>query len=400
MAQIKVVHTYDWHLGKRLYRKDREEEHLLFLNWLVDYLESVNADVLLIAGDVFDSPTPAHSALKNYYDFLKKVNDLGVQTVVISGNHDSQGLIAAPKNLLKDIKTHLFPRLETDLEKNICHLKINGNDLWIKSLPYFRNYELIKLASELEMFDEELVREEVFKNTLKRFFEYWPQEATKNKMLLSHHVFGDYAATGSEHFIGLSGIESVSIDWLRGNTDYAALGHIHKYQALSQEPPAIYTGSPLQMRFSESKQKHISTMIFDEGLASHEKVEIPVFRELVQVKTNSQTYESDIEKKLKNVQGELLPYVEVQMEMLESRTGMVDLVKELCTKLDCELLSFLPILKENDSIEPESIGANELNVVELFKRFYKEKYPESEAVPTYLEQHFKALIDESGDENS
>ena len=141
-------------------------------------------------------------------------------------------------------------------------------------------------------------------------------------------------------------------------------------------------------------------MIFDEGLASHEKVEIPVFRELVQVKTNSQTYESDIEKKLKNVQGELLPYVEVQMEMLESRTGMVDLVKELCTKLDCELLSFLPILKENDSIEPESIGANELNVVELFKRFYKEKYPESEAVPTYLEQHFKALIDESGDENS
>ncbi len=400
MAQIKVVHTSDWHLGKRLYRKDREEEHLLFLNWLVDYLESVNADVLLIAGDIFDSPTPAHSALKNYYDFLKRVNDLGIHTVVISGNHDSQGLIAAPKNLLKDNKTHLFPRLEVELEKNICKLNIKGSELWIKCLPYFRNYELIKLASELDMFDEEMAREEVFKETLKHFLNYWPEGATSNKILLSHHVFGDYAATGSEHFIGLSGIESISTEWLKDNTDYAALGHIHKYQTLCQTPPSIYTGSPIQMRFSESKQKHISLITLEQGELSYEKVEIPVFRELVQVKTNSQNFEIDIEKKLKTIQGELLPYVEVQMEMLESRVGMVDIVKELCSKLNCELLSFLPIMKEKDSVETEAIGANELNVVELFKRFYTEKYPDSESIPTYLEQHFKDLINESSDEDS
>ena len=400
MAQIKVVHTSDWHLGKRLYRKDREEEHLLFLNWLVDYLESVNADVLLIAGDIFDSPTPAHSALKNYYDFLKRVNDLGIHTVVISGNHDSQGLIAAPKNLLKDNKTHLFPRLEVELEKNICKLNIKESELWIKCLPYFRNYELIKLASELDMFDEEMAREEVFKDTLKHFLNYWPEGAKSNKILLSHHVFGDYAATGSEHFIGLSGIESISTEWLKDNTDYAALGHIHKYQTLCQTPPSIYTGSPIQMRFSESKQKHISLIALDQGELSYEKVEIPVFRELVQVKTNSQNFEIDIEKKLKTIQGELLPYVEVQMEMLESRVGMVDIVKELCSKLNCELLSFLPIMKEKDSVETEAIGANELNVVELFKRFYTEKYPDSESIPTYLEQHFKDLINESSDEDS
>ncbi|MCO4755884.1 MAG: exonuclease subunit SbcD, partial [Bacteriovoracaceae bacterium] len=245
-------------MGKRLYRKDREQEHLLFLQWLVGYLKQEQADVLVIAGDIFDSPTPPHSSLKHYYDFLKEVNDLGIHTVVISGNHDSQGLIAAPKNLLKDNKTHLYSRLETELDRNICKLEINEQKLWIKCLPYFRNYELIKLAQELELFDEELPREDIFKKVLKHFFDFWPEgESPSSRMLLSHHVFGDYAATGSEHFIGLSGIESVSIDWLKGNVDYAALGHIHQFQTLSKEPMAVYTGSPIQMRFSERKQKHV-----------------------------------------------------------------------------------------------------------------------------------------------
>ncbi|MCO4755660.1 MAG: hypothetical protein KC478_14355, partial [Bacteriovoracaceae bacterium] len=98
--------------------------------------------------------------------------------------------------------------------------------------------------------------------------------------------------------------------------------------------------------------------------------------------------------------GELTPYVEVQMEMLESSVGMVDIVKQMCTDLECELLSFLPILKETRSEQQETIAANDLNIVELFKKFYKEKYPESDSAPDYLESHFKELLDKSSDEDS
>ncbi|MEX1099715.1 MAG: exonuclease SbcCD subunit D [Bacteriovoracaceae bacterium] len=403
MGQIKVIHTSDWHLGKRLYRKEREAEHALFLKWLEGVLEVEKVDALVLAGDVFDSPTPPHSSLKLYYDFLKRASDLGVHTVIISGNHDSQGLINAPQNILKDKKIHLYSKLQTELSKNICELSINGEKLFIKCLPYFRNFELIKLAQTMDMFQEDQPREEVFKAALKSFLAYWPEKTKGNKMLLAHHVFGEYAATGSEHFISLSGIDSIALSWLNGHFDYTALGHIHQFQSLSKDQNAYYTGSPLQMRFSESKNKYIQKIVFDsDGEAPKlEKVKIPVFRELIPIKTNSNTYIEDIKKALSQTQGQLEPFVEVQIEMLETKTGLVDLVKDMCEERGASLLSFLPVLKEQGQIEEEKNAlASELNIVELFKRFYQEKFPDSEQVPAYLETRFRELLDESSHEDS
>ena len=99
---MKLLHTSDWHLGRMLYtKKERSEEHVLFLQWLLDIIRENQVDVLIIAGDVFDSTSPGNTSLKIYYDFLLKVRNCGCSHVVIvGGNHDSPGLLEAPKEIL------------------------------------------------------------------------------------------------------------------------------------------------------------------------------------------------------------------------------------------------------------------------------------------------------------
>ena len=70
---MKLLHTSDWHLGRALYGRKRYDEYEAFLNWLADYIEREDIDVLLVAGDVFDNSTPSNRAQELYYRFLCRV---------------------------------------------------------------------------------------------------------------------------------------------------------------------------------------------------------------------------------------------------------------------------------------------------------------------------------------
>ncbi|MGL5045184.1 MAG: metallophosphoesterase family protein, partial [Plesiomonas sp.] len=101
--RLKIVHTADWHLGHHLHGYDRCAEHQAFLDWLQATLLREQADVLLVAGDLFDSANPPASAWQMLYRFLahitRKMPHLNV--VMIGGNHDSPSKLDAPHELLR-----------------------------------------------------------------------------------------------------------------------------------------------------------------------------------------------------------------------------------------------------------------------------------------------------------
>jgi exonuclease SbcD len=70
---MKILHTSDWHIGRALYGRKRYEEYEAFLNWLAGFIEDEKIDVLLVAGDIFDSSTPSNRAQELYYRFLCRV---------------------------------------------------------------------------------------------------------------------------------------------------------------------------------------------------------------------------------------------------------------------------------------------------------------------------------------
>ena len=73
-GSYRILHTADWHLGKRLNDQGRDEEHRLFLAWLLNVVREQAVDAIILAGDVFDTANPPQPAVKQYYDFVSDLS--------------------------------------------------------------------------------------------------------------------------------------------------------------------------------------------------------------------------------------------------------------------------------------------------------------------------------------
>jgi len=89
---LKLLHTADWHLGAKLGRHDRIEDHRAALQGLLDVADSERPDLIVHAGDLFDAYRPPYPALRLGVTALQRLAEIA-PTVVISGNHDSQALL-------------------------------------------------------------------------------------------------------------------------------------------------------------------------------------------------------------------------------------------------------------------------------------------------------------------
>ena len=144
---MKVLHTADWHLGQTFYEYDRREEHFHFLEWLKQQIKQHEIDVLLIAGDVFDSPNPSAESQRVYYRFLREVTseNPSLQIVIIAGNHDSAARLEAPNPLLEDMNIIVRGTVrrnaegDIDLQHLIVPLYTEGKvTAYCLAVPYLR----------------------------------------------------------------------------------------------------------------------------------------------------------------------------------------------------------------------------------------------------------------------
>lgn len=391
---LKILHTSDWHLGKKLFKKDRVFEHEQFLDWLIQTIKIHDIDALLIAGDIFDSVNPPNSALKMYYDFLANVAQLGVGTYIISGNHDSSGLIKSAQAILEDKDIKLSTHLEYNITEHCEKIWSKDKSFYIrlKSLPYFRNYEILNWISSQQSLinidhDE---RVNLISNTLKHFFDSWPDDYNDKypSILMAHHLFGNFIEAGSEQALSLSGLDSIPVELIK-NFDYVALGHIHKTQYISKAPVVLYPGSPIPMRFSESNKKAISLLKCSSEKIEHELIDIPNFITLIQLKTNLKDIFKDLEKLILNTSK--TSYLELILEMDKPSSGITDLVREKLLNSNIELLSFCPQFSQDKDNKATLRESQSFNIEDLFKLYYQEKFHSSEVDNELLEEFHNLL---------
>ncbi len=390
---MRVLHTSDWHLGKKIYRESRLEEQADFLKWLLAEIEDQSIDVLIIAGDIFDVPTPPNDAHKLYNDFLNSACKLCHSIIIISGNHDSGDFLKATQTFTEEKNIYIFDKLRPIKKENELKLNINGQVVNFTCLPYFRNIELHQYyQANFEQDKPESWREDSLTHLMQNDYE-------NCKIAISHHAYGNYSATGSEHTLSLAGLDSLSLGIFK-DYDYVALGHIHQYQKLSSKPLSFYTGSPIPMRFSESKQKYYNLLDIKNNQINIEKREIPSFREIIQIKTNSENYIEDINLALTDIDSRRMPFIEVKIKMLSTLAGMSETIKDLCEKHSAKLLNIIPILEYIDEENEENkIDIQKLSPLELFEVYYHSKYPNSE-VNQSLKSKFNELISEIKNEDS
>ena len=105
---MKILHTSDWHIGQKFMGKSREEEHSAFLSWLYETIQNESIDLLIVAGDIFDTGNPPNYALELYYNFLKQLTSIdNLDVIITAGNHDSISTLKAPKQLLEAFNVYV-----------------------------------------------------------------------------------------------------------------------------------------------------------------------------------------------------------------------------------------------------------------------------------------------------
>lgn len=274
---MRIVHTADWHLGHTLNQHSRDAEHAAFLDGLLKLLVALEADALLIAGDVFDSANPPVPAQRQLYDFFARLRrELPrLTTVVIGGNHDSPGRLEAPLALLAPLGVRVLGQLHREhgqlADRHFVPLStLGGVAAWVGAIPFLRPSDL---GSAGEAGARAIYAEAVTQLRARQA----PGQAL---LLMGHcHLAGSQTSEGSERRILVGGAEAWPADLLDfPDVAYVALGHLHLAQAVGGRDHIRYSGSPLPLNFGEINYQHQIVALELEGARLVRQAAIPVPR--------------------------------------------------------------------------------------------------------------------------
>ncbi|SBV91373.1 exonuclease SbcCD subunit D C-terminal domain-containing protein [uncultured Dysgonomonas sp.] len=267
---MKILHTADWHIGQTFFEYDRKAEHLQFLAWLKKQIHDLKVDVLLIAGDVFDSPNPSAESQRMYYRFLREMTaeNHDLQIIIIAGNHDSAARLEAPNPLLEDMNITVrgVVKRNTDGEIDFKHMVIPINKGgYCLAVPYLRQGDY--------------PHAETYAQGVKAMYEAIFEQIKDMKQPII--AMGHLQATGSEisendrsERTVIGGLECISPDSFAKEITYTALGHLHRGQRVSGRENVRYAGSPLPMSFAEKNNKQGVVLI---DIAETTKIERILF---------------------------------------------------------------------------------------------------------------------------
>lgn len=252
---LRLFHTSDWHLGQQFFGHGREFEHQAFLDWLLQRCAQEQPDLLVIAGDVFDTANPPIEAQSMLYRFLIGLHGQcpEMQVVMIAGNHDSGHRIELPQPLLEALHVHAVGRVlyregEMDLDRLLIPVQRKGQRLgWCLALPYLRPAEVTRHG---------LSPMQAYEQLYHQVLEAAQRQCGGEPLVLVHHahVQGGSVSEHSERNLIIGAVEAIPLAWLQG-ADYVALGHLHKAHPLGQ-PQVRYSGSPLPLSMAEQSYVH------------------------------------------------------------------------------------------------------------------------------------------------
>ncbi len=286
---MKILHTSDWHLGRTLYsKKERQNEHSAFLNWLLATIKENAIDVLLIAGDVFDTASPSSSSQKMYYDFLVQVrNSECKNVVVVGGNHDSPSFLNAPRDILAALNVSVIGNATENIEDEIISIEDGDKNpvMIVCAVPFLRERDISRFAEKENYADRsKRINESIKKHyeTIAKLAEKRKKDSKKNLPIVA---MGHLSVVGGkrneddgvrETYIG--NVEAISSDIFPETFDYVALGHYHIPSVIKNH--IRYCGSPIPMGFGEAGQKKCVYIIDFKDEKTIETIEIPNFQRL------------------------------------------------------------------------------------------------------------------------
>jgi len=386
---MKILHTADWHLGKRLDSFSRLEEQVKVMEEIVAIADAANVDLVLVAGDLFDNFNPPVDAVELFYKTLKRLSKNGTRPVIaISGNHDAPGLIDAPDPLAKACGIILIGQPNAliapyELEqfslsrsdKGFIELRLAGYDYPVRIL-------------HTAYANEQRLRENLGENkeeTLNRILaENWQQLAdtycdTDGVNLLMAHLYMNKRGAAiieepeGEKPIKIGNAAMIYSESIPEQIQYTALGHLHGYKNIgTEERPVIYASSPVCYSFGEAgQQKYVSIVELQPGQqARYHSIELQSGRPLYR-KTFDQ---------IDAAEEWLLANPEALVELtLESETFLTAEERKRIYQSHNGIIFLIPKLKSGKIALKEGATVDlDQDIQSLFKDYFRSRHGQQE----------------------
>jgi exonuclease SbcD len=401
---MRILHTADWHFGKTIEGRDRHLEQVSFVEELSEICTDECIDLVLVAGDVFQSPNPSAAAEELFYYAVDRLADHGKRGVVIvAGNHDNPDRLCAASPLAGRLGITLVGLPKEELGPTSPGAgkvyRVNGGQAWLElavpgidhtavvaALPYPSEGRLKEILSQ-SLEDNEL--RQGYNARLTGLFsalnaKYRPDTVN---LAVSHLYVRGGIESDSEHQIQVGGAYAVDPQVFPANVQYIALGHLHRPQYVGGTPaPCRYAGSPLAYSFSETGYaKSVTIVDVQPGQAAVVR-ELPLSsgRPLVRWRATGGLAQV---REWVDAGRDKDAWIEVELEIKQSLA--LDEIQQLRAMHQgfVTIRPVFPVLEDRQGIGPARLNSMPLN--ELFIRFYEQQNggltPDARLVELFLE---------------
>lgn len=384
---MKILHTADWHLGKRLDYVSRLEEQREVLDEICQIADQQQVDLVIVAGDLFDAFNPPVEAVELLYQTLKRLTNNGKRPVIaIAGNHDSPDRIDSPDALAKECGIIFigYPHAEVkpfQLEQNFSITKTDKGfiEIKIKDIPYpvrilttaYANEIRLKQFLGIENKAEQL--HEVLRESWATLADKYCDDKGVN--LLTAHLYmlergGEILEEPEgEKPIKIGNADIIFSDAIPAQIQYTALGHLHRYQKIKgHQNPVMYSSSPLCYSFSEAGQNKKVVLI--EAKPNKEVEMTPIA--LTKGKKLHRKRFDNIDLALQWLHDN--PDTLVELTML-SDTFMTSQDLKRIHEAHDGIIHIIPVVSKQQNIGTEKNEVKlDQDINSLFKDFFKSKY--------------------------
>jgi exonuclease SbcD len=252
---MRILHTSDWHVGKVLKGRDREDEHKLVLADIVKIAEAERPDLVIVAGDLYDTAAPAPSAVRLVTRALSALRRTGADVVAIGGNHDNGQALDA----LRPWADAAGIVLRGSVRDNPAELLITGQtadgERWqLVALPFLSQRYAIRAAEMYDLTAAEASQTyaDHIARLLGRLSATFAEPGMVNLLTAHLTVVGASTGGGEREAHTVLGY-AVPATVFPAGAHYVALGHLHRAQQVVGRGPVRYSGSPLAVDFGEEE---------------------------------------------------------------------------------------------------------------------------------------------------
>ena len=258
---MRLLHTSDWHVGKAIRGRSRADEHRAVLAEIAGVADQRDVDLVIVAGDLFDTAAPTAEAEAIVYRALLDLAAGGRPVVVVAGNHDSAQRLAAVAPLSQASGIHVAAAIRPAADGGVLEVEAGGETALVALLP-FPSQRYVVTADLLCSGDAADAHAAYADRVVRILGSLTAGFGAGAVTLVAAHLMVMGGAMGG----GERGAHTVFDYWVPAtgfppSAQYVALGHLHRAQLLAGPAPLHYCGSPLQLDFGETANQPVVNVV-------------------------------------------------------------------------------------------------------------------------------------------